>query len=401
MLAARTAAAAGPADRSWTLSGSVAAGAVTTYRVSAAVAASDVPGPDLAMSYDLLVHFRESLVSAGLVVTDVREGWRTIALDVASQPDDVASQPDTATLAKESNGVSRGAGESEPEPEPESASPVAVASPDPEITSAAVEASAGSESPAVTPPVVEAPVESPAPVEGLAAVEEADGEGTAEAAVTTEGADVVADPGTDVVEEVGTEGLPAHGAAEGTASRTTSVDGPAASASATGDVAPAAGEITPATDGAADAAGDLVPATDGDARNSAEDAEPVSAEAVDAEPVGGEAASADGAREPSAAEGIAHQAQAEAEQAEAEGVEPLQAEEKKAAPAAAEEIEAAGGEGRRANRKRRGDGELRPRPRRGLLGRRRPAEVTAAAPAADSSSEEPAGDVAPTGDAGS
>ncbi|WP_163547658.1 hypothetical protein [Candidatus Frankia nodulisporulans] len=102
----QTTPAAGTAGQAWTLTETLATpatpGAVTTYRVSVAVTDTGAVEPDLALSYDLLVRYRESLASAGFVVTDVLEGWRTIALDVRTEQD-------AATVHTESNGVSASA----------------------------------------------------------------------------------------------------------------------------------------------------------------------------------------------------------------------------------------------------------------------------------------------------
>ncbi|MCM3925283.1 hypothetical protein ND748_26895, partial [Frankia sp. AiPs1] len=87
------------ASRSWTVTGTVNPAASTTYRVSATVATipdvDPADGPDgaqnaetavatadLTLSYQQLVRFRDALSADGYTVTEVFEGWRTVALDV-------------------------------------------------------------------------------------------------------------------------------------------------------------------------------------------------------------------------------------------------------------------------------------------------------------------------------
>lgn len=93
-------------SRSWTLTGTANLAASTTYRVSATVttfpAADPAANPatggrqdventekavvaaDPALSYEQLVRYRDALNADGYTVTEIFEGWRTIALDVAA-----------------------------------------------------------------------------------------------------------------------------------------------------------------------------------------------------------------------------------------------------------------------------------------------------------------------------
>ncbi len=93
-------------SRSWTLTGTANLAASTTYRVSATVttfpAADPAANPatggrqdventekavaaaDPALSYEQLARYRDALNADGYTVTEIFEGWRTIALDVAA-----------------------------------------------------------------------------------------------------------------------------------------------------------------------------------------------------------------------------------------------------------------------------------------------------------------------------
>ncbi len=93
-------------SRSWTLTGTANLAASTTYRVSATVttfpAADPAANPatggrqdventekavaaaDPALPYEQLARYRDALNADGYTVTEIFEGWRTIALDVAA-----------------------------------------------------------------------------------------------------------------------------------------------------------------------------------------------------------------------------------------------------------------------------------------------------------------------------
>ncbi|MCM3886004.1 hypothetical protein ND747_20480, partial [Frankia sp. R82] len=309
---------AGTASRAWTLTENLATPAtsaaevVTTYRVSAAVADDDAAGPDPALSYDLLVRYRESLSAAGFVVTDVLEGWRTIALDVLTEQD-------AAIAHKESNGVSAAPVDADRSAS-EAVLTVTAAAPD-------VTAPTAAESEAVLEAVTaEVPVATgsagPAVTEPAATVEPGPGDA---ALVDTAAASPVPEPDRAAESTGSGEVAPAEAETDDAAAPATATP---AEIIAPAEITASGAEGITVTQGAdvdVDVAGDAPEQTGADHEASDQ-------AALAATPAGGDETDADAT---DAGDGSA-----------------------------------------RKSRKRRGDGELgRPRARRGLLGRRRPADA--------------------------